>query len=117
MHHQQHFLNNQIDENHIIYSAKELISFLICPICRGLVRQPLLGCSNCSAYGCGICIQNWEKQGTDRCLNGCKFPNFKKVENPILNTILEFIMIKCPNGCNSNEFERCREILTYKNSF
>lgn len=24
-------------------------------------------------------------------------------------------MIKCPNGNNPNEFERCREVLNYKN--
>lgn len=54
-------MNNPVEEQHIIYSGKELIPHLICPICRGLVREPILGCSICTIYGCGPCISKWVK--------------------------------------------------------
>lgn len=65
-------MNNPVEECHIIYPAKELIPHLLCPICRGLVREPIMGCSKCTVYGCGVCIENWINYGKNKnCLSGC----------------------------------------------
>ncbi|KAL4481084.1 hypothetical protein ABPG72_015039 [Tetrahymena utriculariae] len=104
-----------IDEGLILYKAKELISFLICPICKGLIQKPILACNNCAIYGCGQCILKWEKYGKQRCLSGCQGIKFEKIKNPLLYAVLDNIVIKCPNSRNENQNERCQEICNYSN--
>lgn len=56
-------LENTIKEDLIeIKADSSLTDFLICPLCCGLVRKPILSCTKCNYYGCGVCIDRWLKE-------------------------------------------------------
>jgi hypothetical protein len=79
-------------------SFKLIENNVICPICNGIIIDPVQ-CLDCENTFCEICIEQWKnKPGNNECPFRCNNPKYKKSRT--IKNILSNITFKCQNGCD-----------------
>ena len=96
--------NKCIDVDFIRVEFKDLTSELICPICLGLVYDPVC-CRKCHAPFGRSCIQKWFRSNkSNKCPNKCEF---EEETMPLIFTkLINKIKLKCVNS-------ECKEVISY----
>ncbi|KAL4499080.1 hypothetical protein ABPG72_016982 [Tetrahymena utriculariae] len=116
-------LQHKIDMTYVKSSGSISKDKAQCKICKFLIRQQILECPKCKSYGCAVCVQSKLNENLIQKINKCPFDNdctqsdeYKKVNNPQLDSLLSAIKITCP-GTSLKGQEKCTEVesLSYAN--
>lgn len=94
---EDNYISEDLIDNIDYYKQLSESEMLSCPICLGLLNDPVM-CDSCQNTFCKKCIEDWEKKHVC-CPFKCQINKFVPI-NRSLKTILDGLIIKCDCGCN-----------------
>lgn len=91
------FISENLISNIDFYNQLSKSEMLTCPICLGLLNDPIM-CEECQNTFCRNCLNNWEKKNIS-CPFKCSNIKFVPI-NRSLKIILAQLILNCDCGCD-----------------